>query len=40
MLSSNQELQGKINNFIRRKQQQFPELSDSTSSLATRNTRY
>lgn len=40
MLSSNQELQGKINDFIRRKQEQYPELSDSIASLASRRTHY
>jgi hypothetical protein len=40
MLSSNQELQGKINDFIRRKQEQYPELSDSASSLAPRHTHF
>jgi hypothetical protein len=29
MLSSNQELQGKINDFIRRKHEQYPELEDT-----------
>ncbi len=31
MLSNNQELQGKINDFIRRKRQQYPELSEEAS---------
>jgi hypothetical protein len=40
MLNNNQELQGKINDFIRRKQMQYPELSDSVSNLVPRRTRY
>jgi hypothetical protein len=34
MLSSNQELQGKINDFIRRKHQQYPELSEKVSHIS------
>jgi len=36
MLSNNQELQGKINDFIRRKREQYPELSESASYITKR----
>jgi hypothetical protein len=36
MLSSNQELQGKINDFIRRKHAQYPELSEDVTALSPR----
>jgi len=39
MLSSNQELQGKINNFIKRKKVQYPELSDTSSFIELRSYR-
>jgi hypothetical protein len=40
MLSSNQELEGKINDFIRRKNEQYPELSESASNLVPRKPHY
>jgi len=36
MLGSKQELEGKINDFMRRKREQYPELSDITSRTAPR----
>jgi hypothetical protein len=37
MLGSKQELEGKINEFMRRKREQYPELSDPTAHISPRS---